>query len=302
MMRVQPPRSYTLPGGLTVERTQPAIGAVVWGIDLGEPLRRDHAADLRAALFAHGAIFLRGQAHIGFSEHLALAEAFGTPICDGPDARRPQITPVSAKAGSREGTASTWHSDGCYQSSPPAVSVLRALEPCTFGGDTCFSSAVAAYAGLPPDLKERIAELRYSSSLAARMPKDYSFSGSAEKWEELNRKYPPVTQPVVIAHPVTGARALYTNVAWALSIVGMTQDEGQALIERLSGEFLKPEHQTRWSWEEGAIAIWDNRLVQHYGVPDQQADRYLERITVEGGPMLSIADWEARQAAARETV
>ena len=105
-------RSYTLPGGLAALRCQPAIGAVVSGVDLAQPLSAAHAADLRTALFAHGVIFLTGQEHIGFPEHLALAEAFGTPICDGPDPARPQITPVAAKAGSREGTASSWHSDG----------------------------------------------------------------------------------------------------------------------------------------------------------------------------------------------
>ncbi len=156
---MQSERNYTLPGGLAVHRIQPAIGAVVSGIDLAKPLDEAHAADLRAALFAHGVIFLRGQEHIGFAEHLALAQVFGTPIEDGPDPQRPQITPVAAKAFQREGTASSWHSDGNYSPAPPSVSILRALDPCTFGGDTCFSSATAAYAGLDDETKEQIATL-----------------------------------------------------------------------------------------------------------------------------------------------
>ena len=74
----------------------------------------------------------------------------------------------------------------------------------------------------------------------------------------------------------------------------MDDAEGLPLIERLASEFHRPEYQMRWSWEKGAIAIWDNRLVQHYGVPDQTTDRSLERITVQGGPVLSIADWQAQ--------
>jgi len=293
---MEQPRTYTLPGGLTARRCQPAIGAVVSGIDLRQPLSPAHAADLRTALFTHGVIFLTGQEGIGFPEHLALAEVFGTPIEDGPDPERPHITPVKAKAGSREGTAAAWHSDGNYSPVPTSVSLLRAIEPCTFGGDTCFSSATAAYNGMDEALREQIATLRYRSSLAERIPKGYGHFGSAEKWEELNAKYPPVTQPVVLVHPVTGARSLYVNAAWALGIVGMDDTEGQPLIQRLAAEFYRPEYQMRWNWEKGGIAIWDNRLVQHYGVPDQTADRYLERITVQGGPMLSIADWEAREA------
>jgi len=294
-------RKYELPGGLTVERTQPAVGAVVSGIDLAQHLSAVQAEGLRRALFSHGVIFLRDQAHIGFAEHLALAEIFGTPMTDGPDSERPQIVPVRAKAGSPEGTASTWHSDNCFVAAPPPVSILRAIKPCTFGGDTCFSSAVAAYAGLPATLKEEIAGLRYHSSLAARMPKNYTHFGSPEKWEQLKAKYPPVTQPVVIVHPVTEEPALYVNLAWSIAIVGMDEDKSSALIARLAQEFSRPEYQTRWSWEEGAIAIWDNRLVQHYGVPDHQTDRYLERITVEGSPLLSIADWASRMEQLAET-
>jgi len=288
-------RSYTLPGGLAVTRCQPAIGAVVSGIDLATPPGEALARDLRTALFAHGVIFLTGQAHIGFAEHLALARCFGEPICDGPDPQRPQITPIRSKAGSREGTASSWHNDGQYQPSPPSVSVLRAIEPSPWGGDTLWSSGVAAYAGLDEETRSAIAHLRFSSSLAARMPKNYGHFGTAEKWDELNAKYPPVSQPAVVVHPETGTRALYVNTTWSLAIEGMDDAQGQALIARLAAEFTRPEYQVRWQWQPGAIAIWDNRLVQHYGVPDQTTDRYLERITVQGGPMLSIADWENRR-------
>lgn len=292
---MQQARDYALPGGLEVRRIQPAIGARVSGIDLAQPITPTLAEDLRTALYTNGVIFLTGQAHIGFAEHLALAEVFGNPILDGPDPCRPHITPVRSKAGSREGTASTWHSDGCYMASPPAVSVLRAIEPCQFGGDTCYASAVAAYAGLSDDDKAHIAPLRFRSSLAERMPKNYGHFGSADKWDELNAKYPPAWQPLVVVHPVTGAQALYCNTTWSLSIEDMDQLLGEALIKRLAAEFLRPEYQMRWTWEPGAIAIWDNRLVQHYGVPDQTCDRYLERITVEGGPMLGLTDWEAKR-------
>ena len=50
--------------------------------------------------------------------------------------------------------------------------------------------------------------------------------------------------------------------------------------------------------EHLALAIGDNRLLQHYGAPDQQSDRTMDRITVHTGPVLSIADWAARQQVA----
>ena len=290
-------REYRTASGLGVYRLQPAIGAVVSGIDLAEPIAAEVAEELRSVLYAHGVIFLRDQAHIGFADHLRFAEIFGTPVNDGPDAERPMITPVSGKAGVRAGTASVWHTDGCYMPVPPAASILRAIEPCTFGGDTCFASAVAAYAGLSDELKQEIESLRFRSCLAERMPKNNATFGSAEKWEELRAAYPPVRQPVVNVHAVTGVRALYVNASWSIDIDGVSEDAGHALIKRLCEEYARPEYQVRWQWEAGAIAVWDNRLVMHYGVPDHTTDRYLERISVRGGPILSIADWDTGKAA-----
>jgi len=289
-------RVYELPGGITVTRMQPAIGAVVSGVDLHQGFTSEQAESLRQALYANGVIVLRGQQAMDFDDHLAFAQIYGKPVCEGPDPARPMITPVTAKAGSRDGTASSWHSDGCYQPEPPVASILRGIDPCSFGGDTCWSSGVAAYANLPDETKEEIADLRFSSSLAAVMPADNDSFGSSEKWNELRALYPTVYWPMVSVHPVTGARSLYANRTWSVDIVGMELAEGKALIGRLADEFLNPEYQCRWQWAKGDVAIWDNRLVLHYGVPDQTTDRYLERITVSGGPVLGIADRQAETA------
>jgi len=295
-------RVYDLPGGITVTRVQPNIGAVLSGIDLSQPLSEEQAESLRRALYAHGVIFMRGQEAMTFEDHRALARVFGKEICDGPDPERPQITPVKASAGSKEGTASTWHIDGAYTPEPPVASILRAIDPCTFGGDTCWSSGVAAYEGLPDEVKEKIRNLKYNSSLAARMPRNYNHFGSGDNWDKLHEKYPPVVQPAVAVHPATGARSLYVNQSWTITMADMDEEEGQALIALLTGEILRPEYQTRWQWQKGDVAIWDNRLVHHYGVPDHTTDRLLERITVSDGPIISIADWEARGEKVAEEV
>lgn len=293
-------RNYELPGGIAVSRMQPAIGAVVSGVDIHEGWTKEKAESLRRALYAHGVIVLRGQEAMTFEDHLEFAGIFGEPQSDGPDPDRPQITPVKCKAGSPEGTASTWHSDGCYKPEPEVASILRAIDPCTFGGDTLWASGVAAWRGLPDEVKDTLRDMRFNSSLTARMPKDYDHFGSGDNWNKLHEKYPPVVQPAVSVHPVTGEKSLYVNHSWTIDIVGMDEEESQATIDRLIAEILKPEYQCRWQWAKGDVAIWDNRLVQHYGVPDHTTDRYLERITVAGGPVLSIADWEARGERVKE--
>jgi taurine dioxygenase len=224
-----------------------------------------------------------------------LGEQFGELVRDGADQARPEITPVRSKAGANRDQGGTrWHTDGCYSAVPPTFSILRAIDVKPFGGDTCFSSAVAAYAGLSDEMKARIAPLRYTAELAYVLRRNASKTqgfGRDEKWRELEKKYPMITQPVVRVHPETGAPVLFVNDGYSIDIVGMEGPEGRALLRTLNDEFNRPEYQVRWSWENDSVAMWDNRAVQHYGVPDPQYDRYLERVTVVGAPSIGLEEW-----------
>ena len=43
----------------------------------------------------------------------------------------------------------------------------------------------------------------------------------------------------------------------------------------------KPEFQVRFSWENNSVAIWDNRITQHYAICDYLPNlRHMHRITV----------------------
>jgi taurine dioxygenase len=284
--------AYRTAAGLRVEKLQPAIGAEVSGVDLAADISQAAAADIRQALLAHGVIFFRGQ-HLSYESHLRFARLFGEVMAETKQGERPEVLEVRSRAGSREGTASTWHSDGCYMAIPPAISILRAIQTPALGGDTCFSSAVAAYADLSEEMKRLIADLRYSSGGR------YMFSRGSNRFfdkaetERRIAEYPDVTHPVVRVHPETGARAIYVNEAQSESIVGLENEVGRTLLRDLVDRMRQPEYQLRWRWEPGAVAVWDNRAVQHYGVPDQTGDRRMERIMVAGTPTLSIADWEA---------
>ena len=86
--------------------------------------------------------------------------------------------------------------------------------------------------------------------------------------------------PVVIRHPETGRSTLYVNGGFTTHFEGWTEKESKPLPDFLYQHGARPEFQTRFKWEEGSIAFWDNRATWHYALNDYQGERrLLHRIT-----------------------
>ena len=53
------------------------------------------------------------------------------------------------------------------------------------------------------------------------------------------------------------------------------------ILQFLYQHMNKPEFQVRFHWENNSVAIWDNRITQHYAVCDYLPElRHMQRITV----------------------
>jgi taurine dioxygenase len=64
-------------------------------------------------------------------------------------------------------------------------------------------------------------------------------------------------------------------------VVDWTEERGADLLRTLEREATRPEYQVRFTWSEGAIAMWDNRAVHHYAVRDYRSfPRRMERVLV----------------------
>ncbi|MDG1972130.1 MAG: TauD/TfdA family dioxygenase, partial [Paracoccaceae bacterium] len=62
---------------------------------------------------------------------------------------------------------------------------------------------------------------------------------------------------------------------------GMTTTDANALKVWIAGHMNAPEDQMRWRWQAGDMAMWDNRVTQHYAVGDYlPAYRCMNRVTV----------------------
>jgi alpha-ketoglutarate-dependent taurine dioxygenase len=248
--------------GLAVTPLTPVIGAEISGVDLRDPVGPGVRAEFHRLLLRYRVLFWRDQ-QLSTEHQVAFAEALGSILVFSSLA-----TPDPAHPGVHEVHGSTvgWHIDASSMLAPPVATVLRAVDVPPLGGDTIWASGVAAYQGLPDELKAELAGKYATHSGGHREP---------------GTDRPLVSHPLVRTHPETGEQLLYLNLApWEETLIlGMSTQDSAALVERLRQEYLQPEYQVRFQWSPGTIAIWDNRVVQHTGTQDYgEFPRHMARI------------------------
>jgi taurine dioxygenase len=96
--------------------------------------------------------------------------------------------------------------------------------------------------------------------------------------------WPPVRPPVIARHPETGRKLLNVNYNWTTHIDGVPAAESRTILQFLYEHIRSPEFQVRMHWQPGDIAFWDNRVTQHYAVPDYDGRRLMQRIAIAGSP------------------
>lgn len=286
---------------ITITPCQPFIGAEIGSVDLTKSISPETAEALRWALLKYQVIVLRDQ-DITREQHVELAQVFVKgperpfliqKVQAHPIPEHPEIFNVIAD-GVKKTAADVWHTDESFHECPPTVSILHGKIVPRLGGDTCFSSGVAAYERLPDDVKERIRDLRARHGVQWQ---DLSLA-DPKKVEAYLAENKPFAQPVVRVHPETKKRMLFVNDNYTGPIIGLSDEESRALRRYLVDQFKKPDYQMRVRWEPHTIVIWDNRSVQHYAVYDYNEPRAMERILVRGiEPSIGIADQAIEQAA-----
>ena len=264
---------------IRVEPVTGTIGAEIVGIDLRE-FDDEIIAELHAAWMDHKVLFFREQ-ELTQAQHVAYVRAFGElevhPFTRNVD-EHPEII-VLESTPEKFQAAETWHSDVSFRECPPLGSVLLGRIVPPYGGDTCWADMELAYRLLPDSLKEEIDGLYAIHSFV----KAFGRGMSAQEREQAALDYPDQKHPIVRTHPVTGAKILYVNRSFVLTIDGMTPEESRRLRHRLYEQSTLPEVQCRFRWRSGSIAQWDNRCTQHYAVPDHGGQhRRMERVTLIG--------------------
>jgi taurine dioxygenase len=277
---------------IEVTRVSGVIGAVIGGIRAGGDVDPAAVAELRVALLRHKVVFLRGQQHATDADQRAFAELLGpvtrphpTVAGDG-DA----VLPID----SEQGKANSWHTDVTFVDRVPAISVLRAITLPPYGGSTVWANTAEAYRRLHPALQALVAGLRAVHSNLYDYAADGPQIGGVDVKQEMYRAEFrhlefETEHPVVRIHPETGEPALLLG-HFVRSFTGLGSTDSAALFALLQRHITRLENTVRWTWQDGDIAIWDNRATQHYAVADyDDLPRLLHRITLAGDIPVGIS-------------
>ena len=96
----------------------------------------------------------------------------------------------------------------------------------------------------------------------------------------------PVLHPVIIKHPITKVPCVYVNGDFTTNFEDWSVEESAPLLSYLYAFITQPIFTARVIWKPGMVAIWDNRLVQHYATADYSGyTRLMHRVTVAGVPL-----------------
>jgi taurine dioxygenase len=249
----------------------PMIGAIIEGVDLRVPLAPGTVQAVREVLLAHGVVFFQGHP-LSLDELEAFALRFGTPIAE-PYTVGGQGDTVSKAdfAAGKRGTAS-WHFDTPFIEEPPSLTLLQAFSLPPVGGDTCWANMYGAYEALSKPLQSMLDGLTAVHSV---------YPAAVRLGMEPSRILEAV-HPVVRVHPETGRKALYVNETSTTHIVELQTAESSHLLSLLFEHVKSPDFSMRWRWKENDLALWDNRAVQHYAVPDYETPRVMQRVILAG--------------------
>ncbi|KAH7353841.1 hypothetical protein B0T11DRAFT_357157 [Plectosphaerella cucumerina] len=276
------------------KRLTPVIGTEIRGLQLSQ--LNDAQKDELALLIAErGVVVFRGQdfKDIGIEKQKEFGRYFGplhihpvgAHVKDHLELHNIYLGPDNEyrnRNKSNKLTTTGYHSDVSYEHQPPGITILTLLSIPETGGDTAWASQTEAYNRLSEPLKTFLEGLRAEHS-------GHPQADNARRDGKFVRREPVKSEhPIVRVHPATGQKALFVNPGFTKRIIGLKDEESDALLKLLFKHItFGQDLQVRVTWEEGTVALWDNRVTAHTAISDynvhnpQEGLRHGFRITTQ---------------------
>ena len=268
-----------------------ALGAEVTDLDICEIARGSDLAAVQEAFLEYHLLCFR-LPPLSRSQFFNLASLFGVPqlqlIRRERDVDVPEVAifvstyenPQDKPKDLGSVRLSGWHTDDSYFQIPAKATLLQALDIPESGGETRFCNTQAAYEDLSMEMKHKLdgkqAVHKYDTKRAVASPKKLSNIENSET--------PDVVHPLVRTHDDTHAKAIYYNSNRTDSVVGISSEESNALLDQLGVPITQNKYRYDHEWRVGDVLLWDNRSLVHsvnVDFPVGQTRRH-QRILLKG--------------------
>jgi len=279
---------------LQIQSLHFALGAAVRGIDMRAPLDAATFNAVHDAWMQHLVLVFPDQPitdteHVAFTRFFGEQEIFHQAIIRS--RRVPEIfrvanvdddgnlMPPGHPTVRQVSLAQFWHTDSSYRRIPCIGAFLHGVEVSRTGGETQFTNMYKVYEALPESLQRQV-----------RGRKALHDFGHLHKLADLKpltaeeaAAMPPVWQPMVRRHPVTGRTSLYISPIYNDAVEGLNATEARRLIADLAAFAADPRFVYRHRWETDDVLLWDNRCTMHQVTPhDPRERRVMHRTTIVG--------------------
>lgn len=278
----------------SVRKLHPALGAEVRGVDMRQPLDQAAFQELHEIWMRHLVLVFPGQ-DVSDAQHVAFTRYFGEPEIFHQKIIRSQrmteifrvsnvdednnLMPPDDPVSQQLSLAQFWHTDSSYRQIPCTGALLHGVEVSRSGGETQFTNLYDVYDALSDSLKKQI-DGRKARHNFGNM---HTLKPLKPLTEEEKAAMPPVWQPMVRKHPVTGRKSLYISPIYNDEVEGMTPEAGQNLIAELTAFAADNRFVYVHRWETNDVLMWDNRCTMHQVTPfDPNERRVMHRTTIVG--------------------
>jgi taurine dioxygenase len=274
-----------------------SLGARIEGIDLANALSDSEFRTVLRALGRFGVVCFPNQ-RFGTPAFAAFARRFGELEVNvanqfhEPDFPEIMILSNQVSSGGKplglNDAGQGWHTDMSYSRDIALADVLHAQAvPMRNGkplGETQFRNMHAAFDELPDSLKATLEGRTATHDFEKfwELMRQRPGSRRAPLTEAQKRRKPPVSQPLVRIHPLTGRKVLYANPGYTMWIDGMDRLEGDTILDYLFRHQERADFLYAHRWSAGDVLMWDNIGTVHNAVADYMPDepRYMRRAQV----------------------
>lgn len=239
-------------------------------VDLSRELSEDEKAELRRLYRRDGLLLFRDQT-LSKTQQIAACDIFGPALNE--DALENFIVSNVEQDGVLGQRELLFHNDVPYVPAPFLGGCLYALEVDKGVSATRFASAMRAWETLPTELQRRIEGM---TALQIR-PRAYTRRSRLADCEpgDICAVHRLVGRQLETAQPYIFACMDMTD-----SIIGLAEQESEALLEKLFSYLYAPANIYEHRWRAGDMIVWDNLAIQHARSEIENGRRTLQRVTI----------------------